>query len=1405
MTSDYLKQLQLTKQLEQKAKEAAKNRKVAEDRLAEADREVSLARTMGIDTTTVEAELSAGRDAFARREFPPSIAAADRVLVAVRKLQEGKVEEVLASAHGVLAMIHDGGEDHQAIEVLVTRSRQLMREGRAEEALAAARSSGAAAEQYADRRMSEMFVQLGRLIEVGEREKLAVSARKQALSKAIKMHGEGDREGSLNKVVACFKGLQEQFTKLAESRSGSILELAEGASPGGDVSSVNALVNRAREAMARGRIEESLRLLDEAQRAVMPILNRAVEVLITAQNERYEWLHRQGENVTRFAPTMKKVSEASAAGESEEALEHLRRSEKALRDAEVQVVLDRIAELRPRMIMAARVNLNLDKVASSLEEARTAVVYGRGREAVEKVEEASAELDDALAPFRRLEQELDKTRKAFLQARRMRVVSTEASRLVAKAREDALAGRLGDSYDTLAKARAVVVRIVQDRCARQLLNGHLMVAAGISIGAPVEDRADDLDALGEDLREGTVEGVSARLATVNLELETALITGTWTVLREVGRAIETVPPGTDVSRPLDMRDRSQRLLEKKDWYGAHALARQALEEVEVAAQAHLASQKARARALMDICRQLGIESATLGQKLEAIEAEGGDHHRQVRPVGDVIQFASTLAKDELTRSLSQLVRSSAAARKKGVSTAHIDRLTEEASRALMVDDLERGFTAYSGGQKELEKTTAMYNEVYDHIVLLSQLCAELELGPEEKVPQMLRETKRMFEAGLYDGARTSARNCYREAEAVGANILAPRMIEDARDMLPVMRQLKVDTAANEAALATARGKLRTGEALAALESAKEERRRMVEAATDMIRSEIASVRRLLNGDGRVAEGPIMDMTDKAESLLADQRYYDALRAARLAYGEAVQYNAARIEAGRALEAAEEGIRELEVLGVEVDDARELLAAAKRHRAGGRSNLVAEMARKALQGARASAQEALLASLGRSERQLNIEALGGRDLERTSRKIKEEVLEDIKRHRYISARRGLELYHQSLEDLAEVRGQGAAALSKMAEVLLRLSPSPYRAEAETIMTSAQKAFAEGSFHDALALAEECRAAGTSAMKRHELSAARLEEARTRMLGDGGRRSLVPRTADLIEAAGKALESGRYEQMHGALLRAERLHARERERSVRSDQADLVNAARLLPRAGMSADDLPAEAKGLLDLRMSELADAPNVREAVSVVRSAVTGGINDLAAGVRRRVEAEKGDTGASRALLAAAERSLSEGRLELALTQVRDAGMAVGAPLARVLELRELSRRYADLTALAETLGVGEPGSERYRRALTAPDVATAVALLREAIGEAELETGRFLPEIVFRHGRIANEGEAPAVAVSVDGAARPGDGIVAQVLWPNRTAELPPAGADLEKMSVSYRALFVPRPLFKEIVRDAR
>jgi DNA-directed RNA polymerase specialized sigma subunit len=67
LTSEYLKQLQLTKQLEQKAKDAAKTRRSAEEKLSEAEKGMTVAQAMGADVKEVQRALADGRAAFAKR------------------------------------------------------------------------------------------------------------------------------------------------------------------------------------------------------------------------------------------------------------------------------------------------------------------------------------------------------------------------------------------------------------------------------------------------------------------------------------------------------------------------------------------------------------------------------------------------------------------------------------------------------------------------------------------------------------------------------------------------------------------------------------------------------------------------------------------------------------------------------------------------------------------------------------------------------------------------------------------------------------------------------------------------------------------------------------------------------------------------------------------------------------------------------------------------------------------------------------------------------------------------------------------------------------------------------------------------------------------------------------------
>lgn len=1393
MTSDYLKQLQLTKQLEQKAKEAAKHRKAAEDKLAEAERSLALAKSLGIETRGVQKALADGQAAYGKREYSAALAAASKALEDLLRLHGEKIGEVLESALGVLSMVTEVGPDRQAVEDLVNGARKFLSDARPQEAMDSARKAREAAEQYADRRMSALFSQIQKLIDLAEEKKMAVSAKKQALARAIKLHEEGDLEASLAKLGSCFKGLQDSFSKILEERAAALLYMAEEASgAGGDVSTIADHVAKARGALADGKIKESFEIMADGEKAIVPILAQAVEVKLASQEERSEWLRSQGMNLTRYLTASRKAGDAAASGDGEESLEWLRRAEKTLRDNEVELVLEHIEKLRPRLLLAKKINADIDNVVSKLEEARMATVYGRGHEALELVSEASAELNDSLAAYRKLGQELELTRMVFLQARRMRIISSEASAIVARSRQSALGGRLRESVEGLSAARALMLGKVQDLLARDLLNGELLVTAGWSVGADVDEDAEELEALTEALMEGSIENIGQRLAEINQTLEASIEEAAGELVREAERM---TGPAFGIDELTDLRKRyeeARALLEQDQWYKACTAAEDVINEAEMVHRASLDKLTVHASSLLEIGRQLGIESQTLNQKMADIRGGRESFAASFRSINDVILYARSLIKDELARSLSLLMRSVGAARKNGVSMAHIDHMVEEASTALGAEDMEGCFNFVKEAERELEKTAAVHNEVYDLIVLLSRLTVDLKLPPESKVVQLLQETKLLFEAGRYDGARTSARKSYQEAETVGAEMLAPRKVQEALELVPVVQQLGLATDRAKEAMDQAQALMQQGQFPAALALAKDARKRMVESVTEKIAAEIAEVRALMVQDGAEDdESSAIAIIEKAESLLDDKRYSDALRAIRFARSEAGQLIALRSAVEMELARVEDALREIESLGIDAKDAREIFEQASRYRSINRHNLVVEMARRALHSARTAAAERLNADLSRVETELNIADLKGGDLSQIEHERKEMFDQKMEQHRYTEARRALELYRDGLNALIVLKDQCTSSLSMLVEDLVRApSGSAVMEETERLMAAAQKAYGEGSFQECLGLTEECRASGAAALLWHDRCSMRLNVMGEELLVGEGRRCLDPEIAALMDTARTSLGQGRYEAMDWALLKGSRLHQRAKRTSVHRGLAELINLVRLFPLIGLRLDELPAEAKALLDLPMAEPGDVRNLSETIGAVHGVAKRGIAARLASIREKAERSPVDSSISLSLLSVAERSLAEEKLKQAAELAREADRTFGASMAEVREMRALSQRYHELAAIADDLGLDASHQrDLFRQALRSKDVPSAVHRLKEAVNAAERSTAAYLPRLEIHSSELVNNGPSPALQLELEG------GAPRTIMWPQNRVPLPDDVVKKERIALSYRALFLPRP----------
>lgn len=1393
MTSDYLKQLQLTKQLEQKAKDAAKFRKSAEDKLAEAERAVAAALSLGIDAKEAQKALTDGRTAFGRRDYNAALAAAESARATADNLQKTLVNGVLSSADGILAMIEDRSEERQRLEGLLEGSRRSLQEGRSEEAMTEAKATLEAVRAYADRRVTEMFAQVKRSIDLAEREGIATAAKKQALAKAVKLHGDGNLEESLNRLAACYKSVHESFSKLIGDRSTSLLETAEQVAVGGDTSPVSGPVARAQECLAHGQFEEAMFLLGEGQKALSPLLSISVQNRLAEQLPRSYWLREQGANIGRFATASKKATEAAKAGQSEEALEWLRRAEKALRDGEAEVVLRGIEGMRPRLIIARRFNLDITPILTMLEDSRQETAMGRGREALELVKKASEELDGRLGEIAEMEAVLDQTREVFLEAGAMKIVSPEAGEMVRAAREAALGGRLTDALGGLTQAREVLLRTVLERLGPQLLESELKVATGLSMGASVEDDSEVLEEIEDDLRTGNLKGIAERLSTMSTALEGALMSAAQLAVVEAEQVTSFNYIGVNLSDVREKVKQARVLMERREWRPSFVLAQEAVEEANAIKRASLVTLREQTLSLLSIGRQIGIDPQTIDLWSSTISSDDSEPSEALRSLAETYNHARVQVKEELARSFAQLQRASSSAHRKGVTTEHVDQLAEEGARALSSFEVEVSYAKLQAAEKELEKTTALHNEVYDLIVLLSRLTSEIQVPPGSKVQPLLKETKRLFEAGLYDGARTSARNCYKEAETIGAHILVPRKVQEVQQLLPVARQLDPSIEGDEEIEAAA-DLVKKGKAAEAMSQLKELQKRLTDIINDGILSEIGELRATLDKEelGR-DEISTMAVIEKAESLLADQRYADALRAVRFARSETVQAVNVMQASQQELVRVDGVLEEMSSLGFEVREARMLLDQARRYRSSGRFNLVAEMARRAEHSASIAAWEQARKKVEVMEKEVDVTGIAGTDLEALKARERQGISGLVERRRYAEALRAIEQYRERLQAMKKLKESCASSLDK---VRGQLSPLPggslLVAETMKLLAEAQKALEEGSFESCWSLMTPCRASADAAVCWHHGCSRRLEEVRSRLAADKDAASNAHITS-LLDSAGKGLAEGRYEEMNRDLLRAERIFERGQRITTRRNLSELVNLARLYPFLGLTLKNIPAEALPLLDRHISDLETGASVSRALAAMRGTVRKAIITKGSKIKT-VAGKKGNAEAVNALLKDAERCLAEERLDRAACLVREAEVLSEATVAEVTELSELYRRYEQLEPFAESLGEDGGWSQEFRASFTSKSVAGALKHMRQAASLLDRATADQLPRLVLSSNGVSNTGASPALELVLDGAPSSEEIGLATVLWPRSSVPLPKWEKD-GKVTISYRALFVPQP----------
>ncbi len=1249
MSSDYLKQLQLTKQLEQKARELAKERRDAEARLQAAHDALSFACALNLDVTDAEASLAAASESFSKREHTAAVAQADRCLEKVRDLERNLLATIVEQVRTEIEAIGGSEELEKRLEEALAMSE------RPHEALELADVIRGDVARLAEERLRQRVERAKELRRYAASIELQVDVSDEDIDTVLPHLSDNGPEAAWKELDALMEHVLAPFRSLFDGRSSEIVGLVEQASRAEvSLDALTDLVDEAEEALRSNDAERALERLDEAERRRDDILIEAVRRRIDALRAEADEVADKGGELTTFWAELR--SSEDAVGTI--VLEPLRRAGEALQEARAEVLMRAMQALRPRLMLSHRLGVDISEASSLLDEARDLLARRELSTALELTDRARDVLDAGLSGHFALADELARTRELFLTVRGLHMTQGEASEMVAESRRLALAGKIDEARSLLAGAAERLNALMLDVGTRRVFSGLASLSQAIAVGADVEgERQRLLDAL-EDFRSGQHRALSELEEVAGL-IQRASSEVAAERVRSASKRISS--PSVDLSDLAPLVDEAHQLLGEGELLNAVGIARDVEQEAIFRQRDASVAMGQKANELMALSRELGCTSNTIGQKM-ALAHRSLDPADTAAMYADVISYATQLIRDELTSLLARLSRDIATARRNGVWVERAGKLSDDAAHKLLADDIVGCHATMVDARAELERASALHMETYNRIAFLTRALGQSGLPAKNPAQARLDATKRLFEAGKYDGARVSANACLQELEGLAAASLIPDRMEEARDLVALLEDLSLDMPEVHALMGKAEESYEQGRHEEALSSLKEIERAASRAVRKGLRARIKETTSQLDLCSRLGcdVASARSILDRAASMLNELRYQDALRAVRFADSEGERLLALFRSVQTNLERAEMYLEEAEERGVLVEEAHALLERAHDEMRGGKQSLALERGRMVHELVFNAVSPRLEAHLDEVESRHRLSDLEGGDLRSwgIDRQTVSDALQRGPRWAYLMADR----YEEVLKAVGEIRARALSALESMPSTV---PPRDVRA--------AKEAFERGDFLHCISIL-------TPSMAEEPLLGS-LERRRTAIideLRDMGSRTPgadIDRSLDAMSTASPKQFWELYSDVIEAL--AVRRHEMRRERI-----GHLIDSLRAI--ALLRQGSRPAMAEELLSRPLSGLSD--DDLQALEELRGEAEGIIVADIERVRNDEQAHS----ASQNALARAEALLRDGCYTLAAQAVREAVLARGWTVeereALWTECAHLMRRVSALEELGGDL-----------------------------------------------------------------------------------------------------------------------
>ncbi|MFQ5909919.1 MAG: hypothetical protein ACE5IJ_04265, partial [Thermoplasmata archaeon] len=430
----YLKHIQLSKQLEERAKEATKFRQLAEKELEEAEKGIDEAKKIDANAAEAEAAFSEANDAVKSKDYKLALEKATDSKQKAMKAYQERVRTIVDSSLVLLNLAKDIGADTSSADSFAKSAEEALSKEDFEKSIELAQKSWEKSEKILHEHLSNSFSSAQSMIVAAKNMEKDTSVAEDLLSRARSAVEDHDYQTAMNYMNECMESVSSELgqdinSMLEEAKA--MIEVSK--EIGEDTSKVEGIVERARAELDNKDFGRSLNSSKQARAEAEKVLHRSVENGIDTIEKAVSRGERIEADVSKSKALLSEIRKSLKDGKYQESVTLVKKSLEDVENAQFQRVLETISQSRSKFVTARNVGADLSKAMELLNASRESLRQGDYEKALGFAKEGDEEVEKLVEEFRSVEKEISEIQAKFAEAEGLGVDVSSAKALLEKA------------------------------------------------------------------------------------------------------------------------------------------------------------------------------------------------------------------------------------------------------------------------------------------------------------------------------------------------------------------------------------------------------------------------------------------------------------------------------------------------------------------------------------------------------------------------------------------------------------------------------------------------------------------------------------------------------------------------------------------------------------------------------------------------------------------------------------------------------------------------------------------------------------------------------------------------------------------------------------------------------------